>query len=521
MDISLGKTVPVAIDGIKHIGVKNWMQQYDMPAQGREFYAIYEYVQNQYLTLFVHHARSEHAYWLAVANITFPNWVARGIFNNLMKDRLIKAGVEYVIDSEKHKIDDWAFPHPVTQLASIAQEQHLFENAKGWTKIGIRRLFASFLDDRPTYLLGNPGRSEAEWYSKEHHLHMLQLSTGLFDLPFPQTPNSVPQKSLTEKTSAFFNAIEKQYSFLPSFWRNYFEDNMKEYWHRSASIFAGCHRVFKMMPGKELYATSLSRPLNRVILAAWRQAGKSVIGFSHGNNFAYAYEKAYLYDLMSIASHIATSSKGEAQQFEELAQKHSHGLKMAIPLPPSKSRYLPLFEHLQQTVPKVTHVKTVMLVGFPFNDVFYTYIPSQHDFSNLHLEIRLAQLLKSKGYRVLYKAHPESLAESQNLFEDYVDEVIPDRFEEVFRRADCLIYTTSRTSTFGFSLLTPKPIVLLNLEEVMWYPTVFELLKKRCHVISATADAADRICFDSAEFLDSVARSPENIDFSIVHKFAL
>ena len=219
--------------------------------------------------------------------------------------------------------------------------------------------------------------------------------------------------------------IQREYPFLNQAWYDFFENQLSEFWSRIWGIFSSCLTIFERVPGTKLYSTSLSRQLNRCILAAWRYAQKSVIGFSHGNTFAHAFETGYWPDLMTIASEIETSSKGEAVQFDALAKQHSWGLKMAKPRYPTQSRYKQIFEELHKTKKNSQTVKKVMLVGFPLSNVFYTYIPSHHDFSSVHLEITLSKLLREQGYHIIYKAHPDRLKEAEGLFNSYVDQISP------------------------------------------------------------------------------------------------
>jgi hypothetical protein len=76
------------------------------------------------------------------------------------------------------------------------------------------------------------------------------------------------------------------------------------------------------------------------------------------------------------------------------------------------------------------------------------------------------------------------------------------------------------TSTFGFSLLTNRPIVLIDIKGCYWFPKSFELLNKRCSIVMAELDESGRIVFEENEVLNAVEESISNINYDILHEFA-
>jgi hypothetical protein len=136
-----------------------------------------------------------------------------------------------------------------------------------------------------------------------------------------------------------------------------------------------------------------------------------------------------------------------------------------------------------------------------------------------YYKVTAEELQEKRISMVIYKPALYESNEIKNIFETYVDEVIIERFEDVYNHADCLVYSSPYSTTFGFSLLSNKPIVLLNVQGYTWYPRVLELIRKRCSVVRA--DAADgRIVFDEKELVKAVELSLNNIDYEILYEFA-
>jgi hypothetical protein len=109
--------------------------------------------------------------------------------------------------------------------------------------------------------------------------------------------------------------------------------------------------------------------------------------------------------------------------------------------------------------------------------------------------------------------------EVEGIFEGYADEVIKARFEEVFDKADCLMFGDYSTSIFGYSLLSNKPIVLIEVNGNYWYPRALELIKKRCSVVEAEA-VDGKIVFEEKDVTNAVQESINNINYDILNEFA-
>ena len=70
-----------------------------------------------------------------------------------------------------------------------------------------------------------------------------------------------------------------------------------------------------------------------------------------------------------------------------------------------------------------------------------------------------------------------------NLMNDYADECDNNKFEKVWNKADALIFTYCTTTTFGFAITTPLPIVLLNETATDWDHKKKLQIQKRIHIL--------------------------------------
>jgi hypothetical protein len=273
------------------------------------------------------------------------------------------------------------------------------------------------------------------------------------------------------------------------------------------------------MQNKTLLATGLGNKLNKLFCAAWKSLGNEVVGFAHGNSYCNIYHRyCVINDGMPVVNRFIATSQGQEMLLNEVASDLSYNMEMPRIECLKSNEYHTLFLDLQKHH-LVKRVKKVMINGIGFKSTYHMVYTGYHPFVKHELVLRLARVLKTAGFYVIYKARPDSVNEIEGLFDEYIDEILTERFEEVFHAADCIIFINSYTTTFGFALLTNRPIVLLNIKGAPWHPRAFGLLKKRCNIVEADY-RDDRVVFDENELLDAIETSPDNIEYDILHEFA-
>ena len=168
-------------------------------------------------------------------------------------------------------------------------------------------------------------------------------------------------------------------------------------------------------------------------------------------------------------------------------------------------------------------VKKVMLIGYPMDATRYlTNDTAMFFYFIFDLEVRLMRFLKDNNYYVLYKAHPERLKELGNLVYDLADEVIVEKFEDSWKRADALIFTYPSTTTFGYALCTNRPVILLDKENSnQWNNEVKSELKKRCSLIHCKVSNQGRLMIDKVKLLQSLQNCSQDINYSVVDKYMI
>jgi len=525
------KIYPIDTAGIKNIGVEEWLKNYYIPVTGKEFHEVYKSILNIYITNIKKNESNDYIYWIAVSNLKVPGIIATFMLETQQLSRLKKEGYACLSGKKKISIDE-----PPYSLTNIERVNIVGKSIEGLTFSGVfknylrtikNNIYCSnlFIKDafnkKPNlyFLSGNRAAEELIAFCNKDSITPIWLPQMLFVSKNINTvsPSTLPNfAELMVFVNEFIALVEESFPLIRNQAFKELKKEIEECFKYSLLFFHN-NVVFlrKWMP-KKLLATGLGKPIQRLFCSAWRYAGGEVIGISHGNGYCRSYLPPVILDGATIANKYVVTSSGQDEVWRKAIKDFFLGLKYPeiIHL---DNYYIRLFDELQKNSP-VNKVRKVMLIGTVLKG--YSFLDSEyHCFAFLHLELRIIRFLRSTGYNIIYKPRPDTLHMTEGIFEDYADEVLTDKFEDVYQHADCLLFASPYTTTFGFSLLTNKPIVLINVNGYTWYPRAFELIKKRCSVVEAES-VDGKIVFDEKDVLNAIEYSPENIDYEIVHEFA-
>ncbi len=123
-------------------------------------------------------------------------------------------------------------------------------------------------------------------------------------------------------------------------------------------------------------------------------------------------------------------------------------------------------------------------MGYPMNITRYT--DEAYLFFNykLKLELHLINQLKKTRYHILYKVHPDRFFEIGNIYKKENIEIVKEKFENIWHQAEVLIFTYTSSTTFGFALDCPVPIILIESQGTPWIKGRRNVLKRRVAILS-------------------------------------
>ena len=526
---STNDTYPIDVFGIKKLGISNWQDNFYMPVKGNEFSKIYYSILEKYTSLLCE-KNNEIVYNIGSACLYIVHFITDQICLDLQYERLLNAGYEYLtgrdskkkelafIINENKKYSKLLFTIPDFRSKIFSPVNFLFDNSEQLLPLFYK--FTGFKKNQFALFYGNPKQSEVKYYCEHKNIRLIQIRSLSNLFKSNEKINSNELIILNDIIHDLMSFIKKTHNFHNEKKIQQIQNVIRDLFKKGYHYFTNLTIFFDKLPFNTLLGTAFAVAVNRLTHNAFRYVGKKSIGFSHGKVFCTAYDKVHLTDAISTVSELIVGSTGEAILFRQLAKKHSYNLSTANVVSLQENPYKTLFDDLQKK-DTVKNINKIMIIGFPLNNLFYPSFPSHNMFTNLYLEIEIAKLLKKNGYQVFYKAHPDQLEGAEGLFNGIVDKVISAKFEEIYEMADCILFTHSRTSTFGFALLTKKPIVLINVNDLLWYDDALDQVCTRCKVVNAFSDSDGKIQVNKKELLESVATANDNICYDVVHNYAL
>jgi hypothetical protein len=265
----------------------------------------------------------------------------------------------------------------------------------------------------------------------------------------------------------------------------------------------------------EILITEMSKPLNKLITVAYQKTDCEVYCFHHGHNAAFKINElgfsiniAHCRNLIVPTNGIKTRYQKHYSNVNRITNTCTKFISVN-----SKKMYDTYLNNITNVVDKVD---TIMIIGYPCH--CNRYINSKGLFfkQQIDLEYQIISILRSQNKRIIYKAHPDRLAEVKGIFDDLVDNIITDSFENVWQEADLLIFTYSETTTFGYSLITNIPIILLDFDEDTRDFDDLQLIDKRIIRIPAKVGDNTQVSFDSMLLIEAVAQSEYRISYDYI-----
>ncbi len=527
--LAMDKTHPIDIYGIKKIGIEKWFNHYYVPVTGKEYYGLYNKVSSIYLSLL---NNNEILYSIGNANTTIIQLVSTYLLELLTLSRLKMNGYEYVVGKERVEIQEYIsmFNFPSLSRMKLIGEHMNSLNYPEKIKNIFRVLKYNFelphlmgkkllnSISNPHFMIGYREHQEVVAFCKENNISPIHLHPLLFARKKTRLVGGFQQlPELEEFVNKFLYEIKESYSFVNKTAFERLKAHVVDCFSNSLMLFYQNLAFMKKFDLRPLLVTGLGYPIHRIFCSAWRYAGGKVIGFTHGNSYCHQYTPKIYYELNMVDLYV-TSSQGHKEIVKQSAKDFMPDYKIPNIIHLEKKIYNPIFSKLQNNT-TVNKIKKVMIISGLLKG-YFNIDAEYHPFAFLYNDLKLIKTLKKAGYYVIYKPDFHELNEAKSIFEAYVDEVIIERFEDVYSYADCIFWSSSPYSTtFGFALLSNKPIVFLNVKGYIWYPRALELLRKRCSVVKA--DAIDgKIVFDEKDVLVAIENSLENINYDILHEFA-
>jgi hypothetical protein len=231
----------------------------------------------------------------------------------------------------------------------------------------------------------------------------------------------------------------------------------------------------------------------------------------------------YSWVKLSSVDRFITYTQHSARAMETMLKKHPPLKNNNVRVEWAETRMFYDLWRKESKRPLSRKIKSVMLVAKGFqNDNKVAQGITFPALMQLDWELRIINILKRAGYKVLYKVHPhgDQSSQARSLFSNDV-EVVYEPFEEVMDLADAFLFYHTNTTTSSQVLSTNKPIIYINGGWEKWVPKVFESFSKRCFIVSAHFDERNRLIINEKELIHALSRKPIEPDTEFIERYML
>ena len=522
------KCYPIDLSGVKEIGLEKWLEDYYIPVKGNEIYEIYNKIFDIYATLYL--KNHNEIIKRVVLSLRIPLIVSKSLYEVMRLKRLRENGYDFILTNEKIKITD---DYIDNQMLKVFSHGALSLNQSGKVKNYLRFfkynistsgiLNFAFLKNlsTPAFLIGNRFAPEIKAYCDGYSLSPIQIPPMLFGSNHSKSSSNIEEEELKILLDDFWDQIRDKFVFIENRRLELLKNKVKKIFSEAICFFQYNYSILKIIKPQKLLLSGIGSHSHRLFATAWEHAGGKVVGFVHGNGYWSGYDRGSVTDgFLSILDEYVASTAGQEKILKAAIKKFKTDFKTDVIVSTNKINiHKKLFNRLQHNDP-VKRISKVMVVGYPLGDYVYINPSESHGLAYLRLEIELVKILKSTGYYVIYKAHPMTQDVGKYLFNEFADEYLTNTFEDVYERADCLLFTYAYSTTLGFSMLTKKPIVVMDVLCVNSNPRVYDLIRKRCMFIDAKPDGAGGIEFDSNQLISSIGKDCKEPNYDILYEYA-
>ncbi len=266
---------------------------------------------------------------------------------------------------------------------------------------------------------------------------------------------------------------------------------------------------------EKLLVTEVGKPFHKIISMSFSRSGCKVLSFSHGNDSALLNQKWLNQVLISHCNFYILETDEMCERFKRVGKNRALERK-------TLTQYLSLNSDIylslrNQYVEHPNKTDSIMVMGYPMN-LYRDYDEAFMFFHyKLTLEYSLMDLLSKAGYSVIYKAHPDRVAEISGIIDEVVENIIIEPFERVWKEAGVLIFTYVSTTTFCYALNLPIPIVLIEHKDTPWNKGMRDVIEDRIEIVPADI-VEGRVQIDSRVLLNAIETAKRKVNMDVAKK---
>jgi hypothetical protein len=513
------------MSAIKENGFESFCQNYYWPVPNKEFNIFSEFIHNTYVDLILG-IEDDSLFDIAHIELSFVANLLQIFHYNYVNEFSLNNNIELLHGQEVEDLlnPDWSnlsrfYSSPKPSFGKVKRfVRRVAKNIVFNRNLSIFDILKSLNNKDKAIGIGSMSPLKMEFILNK------RIFTSHYDYFDLINIGTRVDTHIVEKHALFFekNVVDRFIDILQKnrslFTNNIDFDALKSCWKRrfydvSRLYFEVVNTKYK---SNSIFISDMATPFHKLITLAFQRSGKSVYCFHHGNDAGFSIQMSNHERTISHCHTFVVPTDGIQRVYERIYSKSAVERRTGTKYLSINSSFYNAIYSKNQTH-KNTRVKKIMLMGYPMNHRRYPFENGLFFYSQLDLEYRLITTLKSFGYYVIYKAHPDRLKEIGGVFNN-VDEYITQPFEAVYKKADLLLFTYTSTSTFGYALTTNLPIILVDSANKYRDPDQYKLMQSRVNILDAKEDTHMKIQFNEKSLINMVSNENvyKNFDFSYV-----
>jgi hypothetical protein len=528
----LKKTFPVDIWSVKKYGVEKWRKTLFWPVSDWELRSLYNDVDGAYVKTINETHLDLDGPFSVMFNLISEYYVSF-IHAVMVVERLRNAGfsIEYsksarhypgLVDGNQSVLGlrRKGFPprSPSTWERIRGRARSILEQGKYH---GFDLSYYLGLSHRPHYLCFHYPDRDKQWYAESRGAKITIVHPRQFMPKGPFRPaNNLPgtDQAVHRLISGLGEIAEKYGVHLNASHIEHLQGLTMSHLGLVRDYIVQIRQLLRLREQTSFLVDGLGNLFKRSLCIAGRREGFRTVGFTHGNTVGMNSFGTFAYVDLAMVDTYVVPTEASARLFSKLQGRYRlpHDRRVEI-VSSDNDMYNKVWEDNRRK-PLPSSIKTVMVIECPMTGsvnrdvyLFWAY--------QVELTLRVAKLMRKLGVKTILKRHPDRLAESEDLYDPYFDELMIEPFEKVYEVADALFFPYISSTTFGFSLLTNRPIIFFETMLNSVWDELHEPLKRRCRVVPSWLDANGRLVFEEDAFIGALMQEPEEPNDDFVRKY--
>lgn len=271
---------------------------------------------------------------------------------------------------------------------------------------------------------------------------------------------------------------------------------------------------------KHLWTGTGGNIWSRILRHAVRKNGGIVTGHDHSNGIGHLKYHVKLLNDYESCDYFITFTQNQAANLTANCRRD-----WLIPDHPPHISFVPKrnpdkLVPVASSINSKTTIKNLMYISSFYNVDRFHFGIQIPDYIQVDWEARLFSHLHQWDYQVYHKPHPGSIEmPPEEIYSQFNVKRLHEPFEKVMPLSDAVVFTNPQSTTIVHALKSGIPMVFIDLGMFEWMPDAYEMIQKRCAIVTGYFDQDHRAQVDWDELKNAIPLSIHKNDNAFVQHY--